>query len=115
MTTMLTRDLSDGFGLLATKTLVIASHPYPQQSVINRALQQTAKSIDGVRYRNLKTLYGDDTSKIDVLAERKAYEGMDRVVFMYPLHRFNLTPMLKAYLNEVWFHWGHQELPSVVT
>ena len=27
---------------------------------------------------------------------------MDRLVLMFPIHWFNLTPMLKAYLNEIW-------------
>lgn len=91
-------------------TLVIASHPYPDRSVINKALQQTAKNMEGVVYRNLETLYGNDISGIDVEAERKAYEGIDRVVYMYPIHWFNLTPMLKAYFNEVWFQWAPEAL-----
>ena len=91
-------------------TLVIASHPYPDRSVINKALQQTVQNMEGVVYRNLETLYGNDISGIDVEAERKAYEGIDRVVYMYPIHWFNLTPMLKAYFNEVWFQWAPQAL-----
>ena len=93
-----------------TATLVIASHPYPERSVINKALQQTVENMDGVIYRNLETLYGNNISAIDVEAERKAYEGVDRVVYMYPIHWFNLTPMLKAYFNEVWFQWAPQSL-----
>jgi glutathione-regulated potassium-efflux system ancillary protein KefF len=93
-----------------SKTLVIASHPYPERSVINKALQQTVKNMDGIIYRNLETLYGNDITAIDVAAERKAYEEVDRVVYMYPIHWFNLTPMLKAYFNEVWFQWAPQAL-----
>ena len=100
-----------GTGVYAqSKTLVIASHPYPEKSVINKALQQTVQDMDGVIYRNLETLYGNDITKIDVEAERKAYEGVDRVVYMYPIHWFNLTPMLKAYFNAVWFQWAPQSL-----
>ncbi len=92
------------------KTLVIASHPYPEKSVINKALFETAQNMEGVNYRNLETLYGNDITAIDVETERKAYEGVDRVVFIYPIHWFNLTPMLKAYLNEIWFEWGPEAL-----
>lgn len=92
------------------KTLVIASHPYPERSVINKALQQSVQKMDGVVYRNLETLYGNDITAIDVEAERKAYEGVDTVIYMYPIHWFNLTPMLKAYFNEVWFQWAPQAL-----
>lgn len=93
-----------------SKTLVIASHPYPEKSVVNKALQQTVQSLDGVSYRNLETLYGNDITAIDVAKERKAYEGFDTVVYMYPIHWFNLTPMLKAYFNEVWFQWAPEAL-----
>lgn len=67
-------------------TLVIASHPYPERSVVNKALQQTVANMEGVIYRNLETLYGNDIRAINVEAERKPYEGVDRVVYMYPIH-----------------------------
>lgn len=89
------------------KTLVIVSHPYPQQSHIIKALAQTAEAAEGVTVRNLESLYGNDVTGFDVAAEQAACEGMDRIVFLYPTHWFNLTPMLKAYLNEVWtYGWA---------
>ena len=92
------------------RTLVIASHPYPERSVVNKALHQVVEDMDGVVYRNLESIYGNDVKAIDVAAERKAYEGVDTVVYIFPIHWFNLTPMLKAYFNEVWFQWGPQAL-----
>ncbi|WP_417071312.1 NAD(P)H-dependent oxidoreductase [Niveibacterium terrae] len=92
------------------RTLVIASHPYPERSVVNKALQQVVQNMDGVVYRNLESLYGNDVKAIDVEAERKAYEDVDTVVYMFPVHWFNMTPMLKAYFNEVWFRWAPQAL-----
>ncbi|MBU68624.1 MAG: NAD(P)H dehydrogenase [Cupriavidus sp.] len=91
-------------------TLIIASHPYPDRSVVNKALWSTAESAPGVVFRRLELLYGDNTRGIDVATEKKAYEGMDRVVFMFPIHWFNLTPMLKAYMNEIWTQWAPQAL-----
>lgn len=91
-------------------TLVIASHPYPDRSVINRALWNIAENSQGLVFRRLEALYGDNIRGINVEAERKAYEGMDRVIFMFPIHWFNLTPMLKAYMNEVWTQWAPQAL-----
>nr|WP_236946467.1 NAD(P)H-dependent oxidoreductase [Kosakonia radicincitans] len=39
--------------------------------------------------------------------QKDAYDGVDRVIFMYPTHWFNLTPNLKSYLNEVWsYGWA---------
>lgn len=89
------------------KTLVIVSHPYPQQSRVIKALQETAETIPGVTVRNLESLYGRDATQFDVAAEQAACEDKDRIVFLYPTHWFNLTPALKAWLNEVWtYGWA---------
>lgn len=89
------------------KTLVIVSHPYPNRSTVIQALQNTAKTVENVTVRNLESIYGHDTESIDVQAEQNACMDMDRIVFLYPTHWFNLTPMLKAYLNEVWtYGWA---------
>lgn len=89
------------------KTLVIVSHPYFSQSRVIRALQRTAENADNVTVRNLEAMYGDEAATIDVVAEQAAYREAERVVFLYPTHWFNLTPMLKAYLNEVWtYGWA---------
>lgn len=84
------------------KTLIIASHPYPDRSVVNKALWEVAEKAEGARYTNLETVYGDNLRGFDRAAERRRYEEMDRLVLMFPIHWFNLTPMLKAYLNEIW-------------
>lgn len=89
------------------KTLVVVSHPYFSQSRAIHALQQTAEEAENVTVRNLEALYGDNPAAIDVAAEQAAYAEADRVVFLYPTHWFNLTPMLKAYLNAVWtYGWA---------
>lgn len=70
-------------------------------------MQQTAESLPDVTVRNLESLYGSDWKSIDVAAEQQAYAGADRVVYLFPVHWFNLTPMLKAYLNQVWaYGWA---------
>ena len=84
------------------KTLVVVSHPYPDQSQAIKALQQTAEKTPDVVVRSLEALYGDDLNGFDVAAEQKAHAAADRIVYMFPIHWFNLTPMLKAYLNQVW-------------
>ena len=89
------------------KTLVIVSHPYPDNSTAIKSLENASMDVTGVTVRNLESLYGNDMSKIDVAAEQAACDGMDRIVFMFPVHWFNLTPMLKAYLNAVWtYGWA---------
>lgn len=89
------------------KTLVIVSHPYPEQSHAIKALQSAAEQGTNVEVRNLEALYGNDLNGFDVEAEQKAHQGVDRVVYLFPVHWFNLTPMLKAYLNQVWaYGWA---------
>lgn len=82
------------------KTLVIVSHPYPERSVLTKGLQEAAESLEGVTVRNLETLYGYDTRRINGDAERKMMREHRRVVFIFPTHWFNITPMMKAWLNE---------------
>lgn len=89
------------------KTLVIVSHPYPEKSKVVLQLQKLAESSQGVSVRNLETLYGSDLTGFDIATEQKACDAADRIVFLFPIHWFNLTPMLKAYMNEVWtYGWA---------
>ena len=89
------------------KTLVVVSHPYPDQSTAIKALQTAAAQCEEVAVRNLEQLYGADIDAFDVEAEQGAAEAADRIVFLFPIHWFNLTPMLKAYLNQVWsYGWA---------
>ena len=89
------------------KTLVIVSHPSFEQSTVIRTLEQVAKQYPGAAVRHLEGLYGSDPSRIDVAEEQKAHEGVDRIVYLFPIHWFNITPMLKAYLNRVWtYGWA---------
>lgn len=86
------------------KTLVIASHPYPEQSRAILALQQAAQTLEGVEVRNLESLYGHDPLAINIAAEQAACARADRIVLLFPIHWFNLTPMLKAWQNQVWIY-----------
>lgn len=102
------------------KTLVIVSHPYPERSVMTKGLQQAAESVDGVTVRNLETIYGFDTQAIDGQREREITREYERIVFMFPTHWFNITPMMKAYMNDVWGSvgpglWQGKEMLLVTT
>ncbi|HCF8178572.1 TPA: NAD(P)H-dependent oxidoreductase [Klebsiella variicola] len=102
------------------RTLVIVSHPYPERSVMIKGLQQAAESVDGVTVRNLETLYGFDTRKINCDEERRITRQNDRIVFIFPTHWFNITPMMKAYMNDTWGSvgpdlWKGKEMLIVTT
>ncbi len=85
------------------KTLAILSHPNFAASRVNKALSQVAKGAAGVEVRHLEGLYGSDVARVDVRAEQDALRGADRIVFLYPLYWLNVPPMLKAYLDAVFF------------
>ncbi len=102
------------------KTLVIVSHPYPERSVMTKGMQQAAESVQGVTVRNLETIYGYDTRAIDAQLEKDLTRQHDRIVFMFPTHWFNITPMMKAYMNDVWGSvgpglWQGKEMLLVTT
>ena len=84
------------------KTLLIVSHPDRERSTMIKGLQQAAERVDGVTVRNLESLYGFDTRAINGEEERRISREYDRIVFMFPTHWFNITPMMKAYLNDTW-------------
>ncbi|MFY1905345.1 NAD(P)H-dependent oxidoreductase [Achromobacter xylosoxidans] len=92
------------------KTLILASHPYPDRSVVNKALWDVAEKAQGAYFRNLDSVYGDNLRGFDRAAERRLYQQMERLVLIFPIHWFNLTPMLKAYMNEVWGSGAPPEL-----
>lgn len=92
------------------KTLILASHPYPDRSVVNKALWEVAQKAESAYFRNLETVHGDNLRGFDRVAERRLYQQMERLVLMFPIHWFNLTPMLKAYMNEVWGSGAPPEL-----
>ena len=102
------------------KTLLIVSHPYPERSTMIKGLQQAAERVDGVTVRNLESLYGFDTRAINGEEERRISREYDRIVFMFPTHWFNITPMMKAWLNDTWGSvgpgvWQGKEMLIVTT
>ncbi len=102
------------------KTLVIVSHPYPESSVMIKGLQQAAESVPGVTVRNLETVYGFDTRNINRDEEKRLMREHERIVFLFPTHWFNITPMMKAWLNDTWGSvgpdlWKGKEMLIVTT
>lgn len=71
------------------KTLVIVSHPYPEKSVLTKGLQKAAERVEGVTVRNLESIYGFDTRKINGDEERRMVREHTRIVFLFPTHWFN--------------------------
>lgn len=104
----------------AKRTLVLVSHPYFDSSTLIKGLQQAAERVDGVTIRNLDQIYGKDVGGINVAEETRLMHEHDRIVFVFPTHWFNITPMMKAWLNDVWGsvgpdRWKGKEMLIVTT
>lgn len=108
------------------KTLVLLSHPNYENSRVNKALFNTASSIGGdIITRHIEAIYGLETNKIDTKTEQSLIEGVDRVVFQFPLYWFYSPAMLKAYIDAIFtYGWAYgstgnalcgKELQLVVT
>lgn len=104
----------------AKPTLVLVSHPYFNQSVLTRGMQQAAESVSGVTVRNLDNIYGKNVGVINIAEETRLMHEHQRIVFAFPTHWFNITPMMKAWLNDVWGNvgpdlWRGKEMLLVTT
>lgn len=87
---------------------------------MTKGLETAAQSVPGVTVRNLETLYGYDTRKINADEERRLMREHSRIVFIFPTHWFNITPMMKAWMNDTWGSvgpgsWQGKEMLIVTT
>lgn len=91
-------------------TLLVVSHPNFAQSRVIKALAEAAAQVGNIEIRHIDEMYGSDFAAIDIAAEQAAHERAERIVYLFPVHWFNLTPMLKAYMNSVWaYGWAFGE------
>jgi glutathione-regulated potassium-efflux system ancillary protein KefG len=79
--------------------LVIYAHPNHNVSRLNKALINEISDINGVTISDLYKKYPD--GKIDVLQEQSLMVANSLIILQYPMHWFNTTPLLKAWIDEV--------------
>lgn len=84
---------------VTNRTLVIVAHPNLTESRGNAARLAEIKDLDNVTVHDLHEAYPD--FKIDVAREQQLLREHDTVVLQFPIHWYNLTPMMKAWLDEV--------------
>lgn len=91
------------------KTIIILAHPNIEQSNINRSwIEALGKSNPEVKVHNIYKTYPD--WKIDVVAEQALLIQYDRIIFQYPFHWYNMPPLLKKWLDEVFLQgWSYGE------
>ena len=98
----------------AVEILVIVAHPAMEYSRLNRRMvraagkpiQVEAGSANRIEVRDLYALYPDYL--IDVEAEQAALARARLVVWLHPIHWYNMPPLMKLWLDEVLaFGWAY--------
>ena len=89
------------------KTIVILAHPNIAQSYINKSWIEALNTTNPeIRVHDLYKKYTD--WKIDVLAEQALLVEYDRIIFQYPFQWYNMPPLLKKWLDEVFLQgWAY--------
>lgn len=91
------------------KTIIILAHPNIEQSNINKSwIEALAKSNPEVYVHNIYQKYPN--WQIDVAAEQALLLNYDRVIFQYPFQWYNMPPLLKKWLDDVFLQgwaYGH--------
>ena len=85
---------------------VIHAHPYPSRSRVNRALADALRALPDLDFRSLYALYPD--FDIDVVAEQKALEKSQLIVWLHPLYWYSVPALLKHWFDKVLeFGWAY--------
>ncbi|WP_194774613.1 glutathione-regulated potassium-efflux system oxidoreductase KefF [Pararhodonellum marinum] len=86
--------------------LIILAHPKFEHSVVNRALIDAVKNLEGVRIQDLYELYPD--FNIDVQREQELLFGSEVLVWHHPLYWYSAPPLLKQWIDLVLeFGWAY--------
>lgn len=89
-------------------TLVILAHPHMEESVVNKIFIDELKkeNNDDIIIHDLYETYPD--FNIDIKAEQKLLLKADRVVLQAPVYWYNITPLLKKWLDDVYqYGWAY--------
>ena len=93
------------------RLLVLAAHPDPRLSRVNRRLTEAAIALqpalgERLEVRDLYALYPDFA--LDAAAEQAAAARADLIVWQHPIHWYGMPPLMKLWLDEVFaFGWAY--------
>lgn len=81
------------------QTLIIFSHTFWENSKVNKALLEQAQTLSSVKIHNLNTTYTNGV--IDIESELALLEGVNRIIFQFPLFWFSTPSLLKEWQDRV--------------
>ncbi len=79
--------------------LLIYAHPYPNRSIANRVLLESAAGLDGLVVRSLYQLYPD--FDIDVSSEQSALARAELIIWQHPMYWYSVPGLLKHWFDKV--------------
>ncbi len=88
--------------MLMKKILVLFAHPAFQKSIINKALINSIKDLDGVTVHELYEEYPDFF--IDIQAEQELLLQHDIIVWHHPFYWYSAPAILKEWMDLVLQH-----------
>jgi glutathione-regulated potassium-efflux system ancillary protein KefG len=88
------------------RILVLAAHPRPSTSLVQRALTAAARSVPGVTVHDLYAAYPD--FGIDAAREQQLLLEHDAIVFQHPFYWYSSPAILKEWQDIVLdFGWAY--------
>lgn len=84
------------------QTLILFSHTFWQDSKINKALLESAKTLSNVKIHNLNATYPNGV--IDVKSEVALLKDSQKIIFQFPLFWFSTPSLMKEWQDRVLTH-----------
>lgn len=94
------------------QTLLLFSHTFWDNSKVNKALLESAKSLPNLTIHNLNTAYPNGA--IDVAKEVELLEKAQKIIFQFPLFWFSTPALMKEWQDRVLTHILYGENPKLL-
>lgn len=94
------------------QTLLLFSHTYWEQSKVNKALLESAKTLSNISIHNLNTTYPD--GDIHLQSELELLKKADRIVCQFPLFWFSTPAIMKEWQDKVLSHIHYSDNPRAL-
>ncbi|MDL0080787.1 NAD(P)H-dependent oxidoreductase [Helicobacter zhangjianzhongii] len=94
------------------QTLLLFSHTFWDNSKVNKALLESAKSLPNLTIHNLNVAYPNGT--INVAKEVELLEKAQKIIFQFPLFWFSTPALMKEWQDRVLTHILYGENPKLL-
>ncbi len=81
------------------RVTVLFFHPFPNRSVVNRALKRAVEKMPEIQFREMYEIYPQFS--IDVDAEQEILAQSDVIVFQHPFYWYNCPSLMKEWIDAV--------------